>query len=323
MRRHVIRQEYVVLATAILIALIFGLTVPKSFSGASIALLFKSISVIAIYAIGMAIVVIGRGIDLSQVSIAAVSTAWVVTLLSAGVDVPVAVGLGLLFAVLAGVVNGIVVAYFEVPAVIATLSSGLVVLGFGRVFLLDQSMVQLPSDATFIHMLGKGNLAGVPISVVVFVVLLALFALAARKTVYGRFLYAIGDNPEASRITGLAVRPLIVSQYVLCAVIGYIGGLVMAGSVSSVNLTIANGTMIFDVLTIVIVGGISLVGGRGGALSIIAGMTLIGVLINGLILLNVPTVVQSVIRGAVLLAAVTMDSLLNPRDEEMARQGEL
>lgn len=323
MRRGVVRQEYIVLATAALIATLFGFVVSQSLSLANITLLFKSISVVAIYAIGMAVVVIGRGIDLSQVAIVAVATAWVLSLLSLGVPTPLAIGYGLLFAIAAGVVNGIIVAYFEVPAVIATLSSGLVVLGFGRFFLLDRSMLQLSNEATFIQTLGKGTIMGVPISVLVFLTLLALFALAARTTVYGRFIYAIGDNPEASRITGLAVRPLIVSQYVLSAVIGYIGGLVMAGSVASVNLNIANGTMIFDVLTIVIVGGISLVGGRGGALSIIAGMTLIGVLINGLILLNVPSDIQSVIRGAVLLAAVAIDSLLNPRDEETARQGEL
>lgn len=323
MRQRAIRQEYVVLVTAALIAAIFGIIVPQSLSLPNLALLFKSVSVVAIFAIGMAVVVIGRGIDLSQVSVVVVATAWVVSLTGVGVPTAVAIGYGLLFAILAGVVNGIIVAYLEVPAVIATLSSGLVVLGFGRFFLLDRSMVQLSSDAKFIHMLGKGNIGGVPVSVIVFLVLLLLFAMAARSTVYGRFIYAIGDNPEASRITGLAVRPLIVSQYVLSAVIGYVGGLVMAGSVGSVNLNIANGTMIFDVLTIVIVGGISLVGGRGGALSIIVGMTLIGVLINGLILLNVPSDIQSVFRGAVLLAAVAADSLLNPRDEETARQGEL
>ncbi|MBX5210473.1 ABC transporter permease [Rhizobium sp. NZLR11] len=323
MKQRAIKQEYIILATAIAIAAVFGVVVPNSLSFPNLVLLFKSVSVVAIYAIGMSVVVIGRGIDLSQVSTVAVATAWVVSLISAGVPTPVAIGFGLLFAVLAGVVNGIIVAYFEVPAVIATLSSGLVVLGFGRYFLLERSMVQLPGNAAFISFLGQGYIVGIPVSVVVFLVLLALFGFVARTTVYGRYIYAIGDNPEASRITGLAVRPLIVSQYVLCAVIGYIGGLVVAGSVGTVNLSVANGTMIFDVLTIVIVGGISLVGGRGGALSIVVGMTLIGVLINGLILLNVPSDIQSVVRGAVLLAAVALDSILNPRDEETARQGDL
>lgn len=323
MQRRIVKQEYVVLATAALTAGLLAVIVPGSLSLPNLVLLFKSVSVVAIYAIGMAIVVIGRGIDLSQVSTVAVATAWVVSLIASGVPTPIAIGCGLVFAVLAGVVNGIIVAYLEVPAVIATLSTGLVTLGFGRYFLLERSMVQLPGDAAFISFLGQGYIAGVPVSVIVFVGLLALFAIAARTTVYGRFIYAIGDNPEASRITGLAVRPLIVSQYVLCAVIGYIGGLVVAGSVGTVNLSVANGTMIFDVLTIVVVGGISLVGGRGGALSIVVGMTLIGALINGLILLNVPSDVQSVVRGAVLLAAVALDSILNPRDEETARQGEL
>jgi ribose transport system permease protein len=184
-------------------------------------------------------------------------------------------------------------------------------------------LIQVPDDQHFIYWLGQGKVAGLATSVVIFLLLLGAFAFLMRRTTYGRFIYAIGDNYDAARITGLNVRPIVVSQCAVCAAVTYIAGLILAGNVGSVNQTVVTGAMIFDVLTVVVVGGISLVGGRGGAFSIICGVALVGVLLNGLVIMNVQTDVQNILKSFVLLAAIVADTLINPRDEETAKQGDL
>ena len=319
----IFRQETLVALAALLLFVVFSFALPNFFTVANCLLLLKNISVLAILAIAMAIVVIGRGIDLSQVAVLAITSAWTTSLVAEGKPLGLAILLGFLLALVFGVVNGVLVAYAEIPSVIATLAFGLIVAGFGRYALLSQSLIQVPEHQHFIYWLGQGKVGGLPTSVAIFLLLLGAFAILTRCTAYGRFIYAIGDNYDAARITGLNVRPVVVSQYVVCATITYISGLVLAGNVGSVNQTIVTGAMIFDVLTIVVVGGISLVGGRGGAFSIICGVALVGVLLNGLVIMNIQTDVQNILKSFVLLAAIVADTLINPRDEETAKQGDL
>jgi ribose transport system permease protein len=322
-RAKVFRQETLVALTALLLFVAFSLVLPKFFTIANCLLLLKNISVLAILAIAMAIVVIGRGIDLSQVAVLAITSAWTISLIADGKPLGLAILLGFFLALAFGMANGVLVAYAEIPSVIATLAFGLIVGGFGRYALLSQSLIQVPDDQHFIYWLGQGKFAGLATSVVIFLLLLGAFAFLMRLTTYGRFIYAIGDNYDAARITGLNVRPIVVSQYAVCAAVTYIAGLVLAGNVGSVNQTVVTGAMIFDVLTVVVVGGISLVGGRGGAFSIICGVALVGVLLNGLVIMNVQTDVQNILKSFVLLAAIVADTLINPRDEETAKQGDL
>ena len=319
----IFRQETLVALAALLLFVVFSFALPNFFTVANCLLLLKNISVLAILAIAMAIVVIGRGIDLSQVAVLAITSAWTTSLVAEGKPLGLAILLGFLLALVFGVVNGVLVAYAEIPSVIATLAFGLIVAGFGRYALLSQSLIQVPEHQHFIYWLGQGKVGGLPTSVAIFLLLLGAFAILTRCTAYGRFIYAIGDNYDAARITGLNVRPVVVSQYVVCATITYISGLVLAGNVGSVNQTIVTGAMIFDVLTIVVVGGISLVGGRGGAFSIICGVALVGVLLNGLVITNIQTDVQNILKSLVLLTAIVTDRLINPRDEETAKQGDL
>ena len=154
---------------------------------------------------------------------------------------------------------------------------------------------------------------------------LALIAVAffLRRTRLGSYVYAIGDNPFAARTTGIPTRPVIVLQYLLAALISSFAGLVLAASVNSMETRIYNSTLVYDVILVCVLGGIGLSGGRGGVLSALIGTLLIGTILNAMTILDVSYYGQNFIKGVILLLAVLSDSIINPRNEETAQQGDI
>jgi ribose transport system permease protein len=159
--------------------------------------------------------------------------------------------------------------------------------------------------------------------VIMFVGVAVFVSLFLKQTRLGSFVYAIGDNPAGARTTGIPTRPLIVLQYVIAALIGAFAGMVMAASINSMPTRIYNSTMIYDVILVVVLGGIGLSGGRGGVFNVVIGTALIGTLLNGMTIMNVSYSAQNLIKGLILLSAILIDSFLNPRNEETAQQGDI
>jgi len=159
--------------------------------------------------------------------------------------------------------------------------------------------------------------------VVMFGVAAVAVALFLRQLRAGAFIYAIGDNPWAARATGLPTRPLIVLESGLRALAGVSAGIVMAASVNSMPTRIYNSTLIYDVVLVIVLGGIGLSGGRGGVLNVVVGTLLIGTMLNGMTIMDISYSVQNIIKGVVLLVAILIDSFLNPRNEETAQQGDI
>lgn len=316
-------QEQLVAGAAFAAFVAFALGLDGFLAPGNLAALLRGVAVLGILAVGMAVVVIGRGLDLSQVAVMVIGSAWTLHLLRSGWAVGAAVAAGMGFSLACGFVNGLLVAFAEIPAVFATLAFGILVTGFGRVALFEQSVLQLPPHGEALARLGQGSVAGLPIPALVLALLACAVHLLLTRASVGRFVYAQGDNLETARITGIPVRPLIVGEYMLCALIGQVGGLLLAGSIASVNVSLAQSTLLFDVLMVVVLGGVSLVGGRGGIGSVLAGTALIGVLLNGMTVMNVNSDVKDIVKGLVLLAAIVIDVRLHPRDEETARQGDL
>ncbi len=318
-----LEQERIVLIGALLLFAAFSYFLEGFLTTGNLAVLARNVSVLGVLAVGAAIVVIGRGLDISQVVILTVSSAWVASLIVEGWSLPAAAAAGLAFALACGVVNGVLVAFADMPPVFVTLGTSIFIGGLARVALFDRSLYGIPADQTDLIFLGQGSVYGIPMPVIIF----AACALAAHifltRFVWGRFIYAQGDNHGAARLTGIPVRKLVVFEYAVSAFMAFIGGMVLSGSIASVNMSLSNSTLIFDILMVVVVGGISLVGGRGGVGSVLAGVALIGILLNGMVLMNVPSDVQDIIKGLVLLGAIVIDVRLHPRDEETARQGDL
>jgi ribose transport system permease protein len=183
--------------------------------------------------------------------------------------------------------------------------------------------VQWPAKLDGLAWLGRGALYGVPTPVIMFALATIVVGLFLRYTRVGAYVYAIGDNPFGARVTGIPTRPIIVLQYVLSASIGTFAGLVLAASLNSMPTRIFNSTMIYDVILVVVLGGIGLSGGRGGVINILIGTLLIGTLLNAMTIMDVSYSGQNLVKGVILLVAILADSFINPRNEETAQQGDI
>jgi ribose transport system permease protein len=310
----------------ILFLLMFGgflLLLPGFAQVDNLLTLLQNVAILGILGLGMAVVVIGRGIDISMIAALAVPSGFLLQSVSNGQSIEAAALQALVLSLLFGLVNGWLVAYAEVPSLFTTLASGLFLAGLGQAGIFQLEVVQWPTALDSLVWIGRGSLGGIPMPVVMFGLACALMAVLLRRLRAGAFIYAIGDNPLTARATGLPTRPIIVLEYLLAALIGLFAGLVMAASVNSMPTRIYNSTMVYDVVLVVVLGGIGLSGGRGGVVNVIIGTLLIGTMLNGMTIMDVSYSVQNIVKGLVLLAAILIDSVLNPRNEETAQQGDI
>lgn len=315
-------QTVAVLAMSAILIVLFSIFLGGFLTLGNAFALARNVSILGILALGMAVVVIGRGLDLSQVASFAASTAIAIILMNSGYTAPAALLIGFVMAVAIGVINGFLISVIEMPALLTTLASSLAVLGITRTAAVQHYVVYLSKGHEDFLKLGGNIWGGVPISLLVFVATAVVVHLFLSRTVPGRFIYAHGDNPDAARLTGLPTRPLTMLEYALCAAIGYVGGVVMVAQTALMHLQVAESTLIFDVIMVVVLGGVSLVGGRGNVLSVIAGTLLIGVLLNGMTIMDMDVQTQNIVKGIVLLIAIVLDSRLHPLDEETSKQGD-
>lgn len=318
-----VSQEVLVLGTTVIIFALCAVFVNGFFTLPNISTLARSVSVLGILGVGMTVVVIGRGLDLSQVAVMAICAAWTLKLIELGYSLAAGIAMGFGLAVVIGILNGFAISIVGIPALFTTLASGIFVYGVGRWLMLDGIITYVPDGQQFLIDLGQGELYGIPIPLLIFAVVALIGHLILSRTTIGRFIYAYGDNAEAARLTGISVRVLTMEQYAFSAAIAFVAGLVTAGSVASINTLIFNSSLIFDVLLVVVLGGVSLSGGRGSIASVLAGTALIGTLLNAMILLDIQGDLQNIVKSVVLLGAIALDRKLHPRDEETARQGDL
>jgi len=316
-------QEQILLLITLALLIVFSVTLPGFSNVANLLNLMRSISILGILGLGMGLIVISRGIDLSAVAIMAGS--WSVALIEIQHGMPVfwAAVTAVAIAVLIGVVNGVMVAFVEAPALFVTLAAGFVI--YGAAFWYAPSWVVYapkPQEAPYLAYLGHNSLFGIPMPIIVFALAAIGMHLFLSRTSIGRFIYSQGDNPDTARLAGIMLRPLVVLEYVLVALLSWLAGLVWIGTTGSMQMAIVQGTYIFDVILVVVLGGVSLVGGRGGVFSVVVGCALIGTLFNAFTIMDINSEVQNIIKGVVLLAAIILDNWLHPRDEETARQGE-
>ena len=225
---------------------------------ANMLALLQNVAVLGILGLGMAIVVIGRGVDLSLIATLAVPPGLVLQMVQDGSSFPSALAAALALAIVFGLVNGWLIAYAEVPALFTTLATGLFLAGLGQALLFNLDVVQWSPGLDGFEKLGQGVVLGIPMPIIVFALACVVVGLLLTRTRIGAYIYAIGDNPFGARTTGIPARPTVVLQYVLAALIGCLAGLVMAASVNSMPTRIYNSTWIYDVILVVVLGGIGL-----------------------------------------------------------------
>ena len=322
-------QELIILIVTIIIFTGFSVFLDKFFSAGNLLTLMRSVSILGILSIAMAVVVISKGIDLSLIATLAVGTA-LASVLSSGdvlpsIDLPFiyAVIIGFIFTAILCAMTGILVAYWDMASVFVTLAMAGVIYGLGRTLFIRDELNYLPEDAAWLEYLGRGQLFGVPMPIICFLMLAIIMHLLLTKTTFGKFVYSIGDSGLAARTAGVPVRPILVMIFILAGLVAYFAGLLTAGAISSINTRMVAGSMIYDVLLVVVVGGIGLSGGKGGMHNVILGTLLIGTLLNGMVIMDISFIVQNLIKGIILLLAIMTDTLLNPRDEQTTQQGDI
>jgi ribose transport system permease protein len=322
-------QELIILIVTVVIFAGFSVFLDKFFSTGNLLTLMRSVSILGILSIAMAVVVISKGIDLSLIATLAVGTA-LASVLSSGdvlpsIDLPFiyAVILGFIFTAILCAMTGILVAYWDMASVFVTLAMAGVIYGLGRTLFIRDELNYLPEDAAWLEYLGRGQLFGVPMPIICFLMLAIIMHLLLTKTTFGKFVYSIGDSGLAARTAGVPVRPILVMIFILAGTVAYFAGLLTAGAISSINTRMVAGSMIYDVLLVVVVGGIGLSGGKGGMHNVILGTLLIGTLLNGMVIMDISFIVQNLIKGIILLLAIMTDTLLNPRDEQTTQQGDI
>jgi ribose/xylose/arabinose/galactoside ABC-type transport system permease subunit len=304
--------EYVIVVAIILESIVFAIIAPQFFSIPNLINVALSIAITGILAVGMTAVILTGGIDLSVGSVAALAGvvaailavnggAWVILGALAALGIGLAVGL----------FNGLMIARFRVPPFVTTLAMLTICRGLAFIVTGGRSIGNLPASFGF---LGRERLLGVPVPVLLMFVVFACGWFVLRRMTLGRYIYAVGGNREAAYLAGVNTKGVTLLVYVLNGLLVGLAGLVLA---SRLGAGVPNAGLQYelDVIAAVVVGGTSLMGGRGSVIGTFWGAVFIGILNNGLNLAGIDPYMQKIALGLVILLAVLADQLNKSQGE--------
>lgn len=294
----------------VILIIVFASLEPAFIGGKNIITVLRQVSVLGITAVGMMLPILLAGIDLSVGAIISmVNVGCAYMMVNAGIHPVAAVVISIVVATLVGAINGIIIAKVNIPPLIMTYAMQMVLTGSAYLLCKGLPIYGFPAGFTVI---GQGYVWKIPIPVIIMAICLLIGAFLLSKTYFGRYFYAVGGNEEASRLSGINVTGVKVLAYTLSGFFSGIAGIVMLSRVNSGTPSAGTGFEM-DVLTAIVLGGVSVNGGRGKIYNVVAGVLIIGVLKNGLVLLNVDTYVQYIVQGVILALAVGYDCLQNRR----------
>ena len=311
-------QKPLILLTVILILTILQPTVFPTLSNFKSILL--AISIYGVMVCGAIYPILLGGIDLSVGAIAALSGACtVLTIVKSDYSIAgvvLGIVLGLCAGIIVGTIHGLIVTYFDVPAFLITLASMNIIYGITQ--LLTNNMViscLKPVSFTFI---GGGRLLGIPFPIYILLIMAMISYFILNKTVLGRNIYSVGGNSSAAALSGIATRKITITAYIFSGFTSAVAGIILA---SMNQQAIAKAAMGYenDVLTAIVVGGASLMGGEGSIQGAMFGALLVGLLNNGLRLMGVPAIYHTVIKGIVIIAAVSFDIYYRNKNSGLIR----
>ena len=297
---RVFQRHSILVLVALLVALAGLIEVirPGAVNANWVSNILEFAAPLGILAAGQTLVVITGGIDLSVANVATAAAYIMASQSPHGTTR--AIVLGLLVGVVVGLINGLGVALFRVQPLIMTLAMGLVVTGSLNVY--EQAVARgVPSVPVVVHTLGSGTVLGnVPVSLFLWGALAAVLIVGLRGTGFGRLLYALGDNLEATRLAGVHAWQVLLTNYAICGLLSAVAGLVLAGTVNAADLGLAN-ILLLPSVAAVVIGGTSIFGGSGSYAGTIVGALILTVLNSVLTLLDVPDAVKQVLYGAIII----------------------
>lgn len=304
-------REIGVLGALIVLVIIMSFASPYFLKALNIFNILRGMATIGIMCIGMTMIIITGGIDLSVGSILAVCGVFTARLMYHGVFPWLSVVFGLVFGVVLGLTNGVIITKVKVNPFITTL--GMLSIGRGLTYLFATGIKgtvasNVPMRNETVNFLGAGYLGPVPFPIVELVVLVLIFSYFLKNTVLGREIYAVGSNKEAARLAGVKVDKVQLFAYTLTGFFCALAGIMNAGLLSTAATNAGTGNEL-DVIAAVVIGGASLSGGEGSILGAVIGAAIMAVLRNSFVLLHLPAYMQTISIGVVIILAVAIDNL--------------
>lgn len=307
--KQLLIEQRSLIALFLLIAVVSSLN-PNFFNIDNFLNIFRQTSINAIIAIGMTFVILIAGIDLSVGSVLALSGAVAASLISKDVSVYIVVPLILCFGAGLGLVNGALVAFGKVQAFMATLIMMLMLRGLTMIYTNGRPITTGFSDnADTFSSIGTGFIWGIPVPVWLMLLLFGIGWYVLSQTRIGRYIYALGGNESATALSGININRVKLFVFAVSGLLAALAGLIVTARLGSAQPTAGSGYEL-DAIAAVVVGGTSLMGGKGRIFGTLIGALIIGFLSNALNLLNIDSYYQLVAKALVILAAVILDNFL-------------
>lgn len=276
---------------------------------ANILNLLRQVSVNIFIAFAMTFVILTGGIDLSVGSTLALTSALTAGLIRSGMNPIVCLILGLLIGGLLGLINGVFISMGNLAPFIVTLATMSIYRGFTLVYTNGNPITGVAKEGIF-KFLGRGSVLGIPFPIIIMIIIFAILYIFLHRTPFGRKIFATGGNEKAALISGISINKIKIFVYTISGVLSAISGLILMSRLNSAQPTSGVGAEM-DAIAAVVLGGTSMVGGKGSIYGTLVGALIIGVLNNGLNIIGVSSFYQQVAKGVVILLAVLLDSYKN------------
>ncbi|KPJ88135.1 MAG: ribose ABC transporter permease [Spirochaetes bacterium DG_61] len=299
-------RQYGILAVLIVLVIFFSLTTSAFLKTENLFNITRQVAMLGISAVGMSFVILTAGIDLSVGSLMSLTNVVCAKLMvEGGVHPVLAVFITLLMTCIIGMINGTIITLANIPPLITTLGMMTTLRGISYVLCSGYPIWGFPER---FRVLGQGYVGPIPIPVIIMILIFIIGWIFLNKTMYGRYVYGIGGNEEASRLSGINVRNMKYMVYILCSFLTGVASMIMLSRINTGQPKVGSGFEL-EVITAVVLGGVSIFGGQGKLIGVFIGVLIMGVLSNGMIIMNISEYWQLVVRGLVLLAAVGVDNL--------------
>lgn len=300
-----IMGKYGIYVALLLLVIAMSIASPHFLTPANLINLVRQIAVKGILAVGMTFILLTGGIDLGVGSVLALSGVIATSLATTEHNIPLVVSLlaGLAVGAVCGIFNGTLVSKFNVPAFIVTLAMTTIASGAALIYTNGRPVINL-TDAY--KVIGGKSIGPLPISIIIFLIVIAVAVFVLEFTTYGRHIRAVGGNEQAAITSGINAKAIKFSAYVVMGICCAIAGIILTSRVQTGNPSAGTGYEL-DAIAAAVIGGTSLSGGVGTVAGSVVGILILGVLSNGLDLLNVSSYLQDIIKGVIIVAAVLLD----------------
>ncbi len=303
------QRELSLVAIMFVLGGLVSLAAPQFLSASNLSQVAVLASIIAVAAMGEALVVITRNVDLSVEAMMGLVAYCVASILEQHIlDAPGAIVVGLGLGFVLGMINGVVVTVFKVPAIVATLGTLSIFRGIDY-FIAGSHQVPLAALPPGFTDAARDSFLGIPIFVAIVLIVVVIGSLILRYTPFGRQLYAVGSNPEAAAILGIPSRLVVFTAFAFCGLLAGVAGVLWVIEFGTINGTSATG-VVLAVIAAVVVGGVNIFGGTGTLVGAALGALFLGFIANALILVGLSQFWLQAIYGVVILVAVSADAII-------------